>query len=956
MPKEPKYALTKVIPLLLTAVSLVSIIMLALMWINYEFTRTGQESQRLAKEFYDEAETSLSLETNRICDYIMAQTSASQIKFYQMIKSRVQEIWNMLNGLETDPRLNLVGDRAAKELVLAMLDNLSFTEGQSGYFCIDSRGEFLLDSKAGEGGVGAADRAARARDAALAAKVGKVRFHFEEKGLNDATASVKAIGEGFYRILVRSETLEPQSEIPITFLKYYEKFDWVLGASSYYSDFEKNLGQELLGWIDNVPLPAVDNLLVMDYDGLILSYANPSLMGKNIKEPGFDPVMGETLATVITQAREKGKGVTRFSLPGTQPGQAIDCVAYFRALSNWEWVVVNWVNVSVLDETLEILQRNLRAALFREIKKVLAISLGILAMVAIISVVVSRKLRQSLSSFTKFFGEAATSSVEIDPGAQPFSELARLARSANSMIAKRLEAERKVAENEVKFRTVFEVSPQIITIMNRDGYLLEANDQFERYANRSLEESKGRSLAKVLDIPKAAWTAFLEDLRHDRVNKGQELALVDRQGNPVHLLLFGKLMSFMDQDFVLGVSVDITELRRAESEKSELKEKLFRSQRMEAMGLMAASIAHELNNILSGMIGYPELLLRDETLSPGQRAQVGEILEAGQRATEVVSDMMTLAKGVATAKVSVNLSEVIEKSLTLPPIKIALATATKPVDIDFKKPRKALAIKGSPRHLIKVIQHLVVNSIEALESKDVVGRITISVDGSKLDDNPGYLEAFKPGNYAMITISDNGPGIPAEEVGRIFEPFYTNKPGSGRGLGLAVVDLVVRGHGGGLKVDSGPGGTTFTLCFRAVSEAPKAKPVFQEYLGSGQKILIVDDVDIQRKLAQKILKTLGYEPHSVASGEEAVEYLRGSDADLVILDMIMDPGINGRETYEAILAIKPNQKAIIASGMAETDEVEKAQALGASYFVSKPYTIEDIAGAVYKALHPEPLA
>jgi CheY-like chemotaxis protein len=102
-----------------------------------------------------------------------------------------------------------------------------------------------------------------------------------------------------------------------------------------------------------------------------------------------------------------------------------------------------------------------------------------------------------------------------------------------------------------------------------------------------------------------------------------------------------------------------------------------------------------------------------------------------------------------------------------------------------------------------------------------------------------------------------------------------------------------------------------------------------------------------------MLTNLGYEPETAASGEESVEYLRVNDVDLVVLDMIMTPGINGRETYEAILAFKPGQRAIIASGMAETEEVEKAQALGASHFVSKPYTLEDIAGAVHRALHPE---
>jgi PAS domain S-box-containing protein len=922
-------------------VSLVSIVLLAVMWITYELSRHDYESGKLAEDYYNEAETSLSLETNRICDYIQAQTSASQIKFHQMIKNRVQEIWNMLEGLEKDQRRLKVDDQTTKDMTLAMLDNLSFTEGQSGYFCIDSNGEFLLDWK---------NNVKNGDD-----QDSLETLVFDPDALKAAINSIKAVGEGFSRILVSSTSKAPASEIPVTFLKYYEKFDWILGASSFYSDFERNLGRELLDWVDNVPLPPVDNLMVITYDGLILSNPDPSLIGRKITDPKFDPDLKKNLAMLITLARERGKGLSHFDLPNNFTGERYECVGYYKALNEWKWVVINWMNFSILDEALEVMQKNLQSTLKNQIQKVLLISLAMLAVVAVISLIVSRKLDHSITAFTKFFNEAATTSVEIDPQTQPFAELAKLASSANSMISKRLEAERKLTENEVKFRTVFEVSPQIITIMNRDGYLIDANDQFERYAKRPLKEVKGRSLAKILDIPKLTWSNFLDDLRHNKVIKGQELVLKDSQGQPAFLLLFGKLMSFMEQDFVLGVCVDITELRMAELEKTELKEKLSRSQRMESMGLMAASVAHDLNNILSGMIGYPELLLRDETLSPSQRTQVTEILEAGQRATEVVSDMMTLAKGVATAKIPVNINEIIEKSLSSTPVKLVQTSAKKPVEINYKKPKKVLTVKGSARHLLKAFQHLIVNSIEALQTIERPGKITISLEPEELNENPGFFEDFKPGNFAKVSISDNGPGISNKDLIHIFEPFFTNKSGAGRGLGLAVVDLVVRGHGGALEVKSDPDGTTFNLYFNAIREVAKAKvkPVFQEYLGSGEKILIVDDVDIQRKLAQKILKTLGYEPHSVASGEEAVEYLRNSEADLVILDMIMDPGINGRQTYEAILAIKPHQKAIIASGMAENEEVEKAQALGASYFVSKPYTIEDIAGAVFKALHPD---
>ena len=386
-------------------------------------------------------------------------------------------------------------------------------------------------------------------------------------------------------------------------------------------------------------------------------------------------------------------------------------------------------------------------------------------------------------------------------------------------------------------------------------------------------------------------------------------------------------------------------------ERAELKERLARSRTMESMGRMASSVAHELNNILSALIGYPELLMEDPQLAEGQRSQIGEILDAGHRASAVVGDLLTLSSGVATAKTPVNLDELAEKILHGPAVTKALSSAPATITMESSLSSKAV-VKGSPTHMRKVVSNLVQNAIDILWERG--GHIEVKTSLKRLDSDPGCIANFSPGHYAELSISDNGPGISESDLPHIFEPFYSKKSGSGHGLGLALVELTVREHGGGVRVDTSPAGTSIRVLFPASLAAPKAAVLGRtELRGQGQKILVVDDVDIQRKLAQKMLRTLGYSPQAVSSGEEAVVYLRENDVDLVILDMIMDPGINGRQTYEAILSFKPGQKAIIASGLAESDEVVKAQALGASQFVSKPYTLDDIAGAVHKALRAD---
>jgi len=181
---------------------------------------------------------------------------------------------------------------------------------------------------------------------------------------------------------------------------------------------------------------------------------------------------------------------------------------------------------------------------------------------------------------------------------------------------------------------------------------------------------------------------------------------------------------------------------------------------------------------------------------------------------------------------------------------------------------------------------------------------------------------------------------------------------SGTGLGMAVVWGTVKDHKGYIDVQSVKGeGSTFSLYF-PVTRKEIAKDLrrlsIEEYRGNGESVLIIDDVKDQREIASTILMQLGYSVAVVSSGEEAVEYLQDNKADLLILDMIMDPGMGGLDTYRQIVKIHPGQKAIIASGFSETDRVREAQKLGAGQYIRKPYTLEKIGIAAKKELDLDP--
>jgi CheY-like chemotaxis protein len=271
------------------------------------------------------------------------------------------------------------------------------------------------------------------------------------------------------------------------------------------------------------------------------------------------------------------------------------------------------------------------------------------------------------------------------------------------------------------------------------------------------------------------------------------------------------------------------------------------------------------------------------------------------------------------------------------------------VQVDTDLDPRLLNVLGSPVHLSKAVMNLVSNAVEAMPNG---GLISISTENRYIDKPIKNHDDIKVGDYVVLEVQDNGMGMPLEDLDKIFEPFYTKKVmgRSGTGLGMAVVWGTVKDHKGYIDVQSTEGkGTTFTLYFPVTrQEASKegAGLSIKDYMGNGQSILVVDDVEEPRELTSGMLKRLGYSVTEVSSGEEAVDYMKKNSIDLLVLDMIMDPGIDGLDTYKKILELCPGQKAIIASGFSETERVKEALRLGAAQYIKKPYSLEEIGLAV----------
>ena len=381
-------------------------------------------------------------------------------------------------------------------------------------------------------------------------------------------------------------------------------------------------------------------------------------------------------------------------------------------------------------------------------------------------------------------------------------------------------------------------------------------------------------------------------------------------------------------------------------------ERLARSKKMESLGLLAGGVAHDLNNVLSGIVSYPELLLLSLPQDSEMRKPVETIKVSGQRASAIVQDLLTMARGVAVTKEPLSINETIKGYLESPEFDKLVqfhptVLVTKDLDSDL------LNINGSKIHIQKVIMNLVSNASEAIVDS---GRVIVSTANRYVDRPIKKYEDIVEGEYAVLSVADDGPGIAPDDLERMFEPFYTKKVmgRSGTGLGLAVVWNIVQDHKGYIDVKSNGSGTRFELYFPTTRDEIADDQVtipLKEYMGSGERILIVDDVETQLEISQEMLETLGYNVATVPGGEEALSYLKKRSVDLVILDMIMEPGMSGKDTYEQIVTLHPDQKSIIVSGFAETEDVVAAQDLGAGKYVKKPFTIKQIGQAIKEELH-----
>ncbi len=517
----------------------------------------------------------------------------------------------------------------------------------------------------------------------------------------------------------------------------------------------------------------------------------------------------------------------------------------------------------------------------------------------------------------------------------------------------------QLRESERKYRELVENANSIILRIDTAGHILFLNEFAQKLLGYGEADLLGQSILDTISDPsrdtRKAFRRLVGDISLDPEKRvAREEAVRTRDNRKLWITWTYKPIFGPDGKLaeILCIGNDVTELKAAEKARQELAVRLQRAEKMEAIGTLAGGVAHDLNNILAGLVSYPELLLMQLPEGSSLEKPLMTIQKSGEKAAKIVQDLLTLARrGVAVTEI-VNFNAIVSEYLKSPEFK-DLGEHHPGISIETRLEEDLLFIKGSPVHLSKTLMNLVSNAAEAMPDG---GTVAIRTRNVYIDSASPLTHHLREGDYILLTVSDAGIGISRDDLPRIFEPFYTKKVmgRSGTGLGMAVVWGTIQDHEGYIDIHSREGeGTTFSIYLPATREKPVDMEKgfsIERYRGKGESILVVDDMEDQREIAVNMLSQLDYRVSAAASGEAAVDYLREHSVELVVLDMIMGPGIDGLETFRRILEINPSQKAIIVSGFSESKRVKEAQRLGVGAYVKKPYLLKNIAAAVRSEL------
>lgn len=501
--------------------------------------------------------------------------------------------------------------------------------------------------------------------------------------------------------------------------------------------------------------------------------------------------------------------------------------------------------------------------------------------------------------------------------------------------------------------TLVQTSPAFLVAINRDGTTRMMNQAMLSALSYCAEEVVGKDYIGtfVPEEDRAALSRVFSRLIQDDEPSSNENRILTKHGQVLHVEWHGKSVLGKDgnTDFFIGVGIDITERKKADAEREQLREQLAQAQKMESVGRLAGGVAHDFNNKLGVILGYAEMALEQTGLSDPLKTGLEEIRTAAERSADLTGQLLAFARKQTVAPKVLDLNETVEGML-----KMLGRLIGENIALSWHPGADLWSVRIDPSQIDQMLANLCVNARDAIAS---FGKVTIETENKVFDEAYCAKNAdVVPGDYVMLAVSDDGAGMDEETTAHLFEPFFTTKEvGEGTGLGLATVYGIVRQNGGFINVHSEPGmGTTFSIYLpkhtTKSEQSPEKGPEPRAVHGQ-ETILVAEDEPALLKLTKMMLERLGYTVLAADSPGEAIRLARehAGDIHLLISDVVM-PEMNGRELAKQVLSFHPYIKRLFVSGYTANVIAHHGVLDEGVHFVQKPLSLESLGAKVREVL------
>lgn len=884
-------------------------------WIYYDYKVLQMESERLRSKYMVEYENLLLNEVGRIVTYIDYEKSMTERRLKKSIRERTNEAYLIATNLVRQ-NVGVIDDLTLRKLVKDSLRNIRFHNGRGYYFAfsMDGTEELFPTNPSLEG-----------------QNLLKMQDSQGTFVVKDMIQMIKSSGEGFY-YYNWSKPDKPGNKYPkFAYIKYVPELDWVIGTGDYLEEATLDLQEEICERIEQVRFgkEQQEYIFAATWDGISKTFP---ARDKNMLET--KDANGVFVVKELIEKAKAGGGFVQYVMPKLEGTHSAPKLSYAAPIPDWEWYIGAGVYIDEIDTHIANNHQLFKNKILEHLKIVTLVLICLLFINFFAAYFISRKIWKQIDLFSNFFHRASTESISMDSEQLAYKEFREIGDLANTMLVERNTILQEISVSRDEWINTFNAIGDFILLLDPEGCVLRANEAANNILGVAPDGAIGMHYSSFCCDKSPINETLLDQRPHSAEIENEKL------GRQFHASSFPIFTPEGELHKIIYIARDITEQKR-------LKEQLIQSQKMEAIGLLAGGVAHDLNNILSGIVSYPDLILLQLPEGSQLRKQVIAIQQSGQRAAEIVADLLTLARGIAANKKVVDLNTLIVEHLSSPEGE-KLKESYPLISISTNFGVSLPYCSCSPVHIKKSLMNLLINGAEAISGE---GQIRLSTNNEYFAQKKAKELGIESGRYVMLKVEDTGSGIPASDIERIFEPFYTKKVmgKSGSGLGLAVVWNTIQDHTGAIKVRSSVGSTEFTLYLPATEKTMQRDITSLnpgELEGHGETILIVDDDQQQRDIALRFTRELGYKAEAVETGETAIIFLAEKMVDLVILDMILGTGMNGRETYEKILQTHPGQKALVISGYSQDSEVQRTQQIGAGQYVKKPYTINQLGVAI----------